>query len=359
MSGVLGVASEIYSNGLYAFGNVVADRMMCKFSPTTDPTSVLRLADLVSPTMTSLTLTGTTDSTSPLTGNLINAGGFGNAGALYNGGHVVVLDTTESTSTDTGSLIVSGGAGIAGNVSAKSISVITNNASDAGMSSMCPSMASSSSTPAIQFGKSASGNDCGVISYNHGSDGSLFNNVTVGLFSDPSVLGITTSTVAVTPTTLSSSTDTGALVVAGGLGVAGAIQAGTVKISSSDQSTSAVTGAMVVAGGIGVSGNLYVGTGGVTRIQNTTESTSSSTGALVCSGGAAINKTTYVGGDINMQGSTGSIRFSNQTTPKRIVLYNNAADDTTRFIGFGLDSYMLRVQLSSVQDGVSFRCGTG
>lgn len=95
------------------------------------------------------------------------------------------------------------------------------------------------------------------------------------------------------------------------------------------------------------------------RVQNTTDSTSSSTGALVCSGGAAINKVIYAGSNISLSSSAGSIRFSNTTAPKRIVLWNNAADDTTRFFGFGLDSYTLRIQTSSTDDRVSFRCGTG
>lgn len=40
-------------------------------------------------------------------------------------------------------------------------------------------------------------------------------------------------------------------------------------------------------------------------------------------------------------------------------MYNHASDDTTRFIGFGLAPYALRIQLMETADNVTFRCGTG
>jgi hypothetical protein len=56
---------------------------------------------------------GSTSSTSTTTGSLINAGGFGNAGALFNGGIISIASTTDSSSTTTGSLITAGGFAVA------------------------------------------------------------------------------------------------------------------------------------------------------------------------------------------------------------------------------------------------------
>ena len=64
-------------------------------------------------TLGALTLANTTVSTTTGTGSLINAGGFGNAGAAYIGGIIRGLDTTNSSSSSTGSIIASGGLGVA------------------------------------------------------------------------------------------------------------------------------------------------------------------------------------------------------------------------------------------------------
>lgn len=91
---MLTVDSDIHSNGLYA-GDVVADKVRCNFSPT-EPTSVLRLTDLTSPTMTSLTVTGSAS----IGGNLAVTG----AARIY--------ATTPATDSTTGSLVVGGGIGV-------------------------------------------------------------------------------------------------------------------------------------------------------------------------------------------------------------------------------------------------------
>lgn len=70
--------------------------------------------------------------------------------------------------------------------------------------------------------------------------------------------------------------------------------AGNTVISATTPSTSSVTGALVVPGGVGVAGNVY--TGGSVFVTSTTVSTSTSTGALVVSGGAAFNGNIYTSG---------------------------------------------------------------
>jgi hypothetical protein len=71
-------------------------------------------------------------------------------------------------------------------------------------------------------------------------------------------------------------------------------------VSSSTNSTSTTTGALQVAGGVGLTGNLYAG--GIVRFSNETESSAASDGAIVVSGGVGIAKNLNVGGDIQVTG---------------------------------------------------------
>ena len=87
-------------------------------------------------------------------------------------------------------------------------------------------------------------------------------------------------------TTQSSSATTGALIVAGGAGIAKKLfvgevitAAGDVTTTSSTASTSATTGAITTAGGLGVAKALYAGEAIVTK--DTTQSSSATTGSLM------------------------------------------------------------------------------
>jgi hypothetical protein len=71
-------------------------------------------------------------------------------------------------------------------------------------------------------------------------------------------------------------------------------------VSSSTNTTSTTTGALQVAGGVGLTGNLYAG--GIVRLTDETESAATSDGALVVSGGVGISKNLNVGGDIQVTG---------------------------------------------------------
>lgn len=116
-------------------------------------------------------------------------------------------------------------------------------------------------------------------------------------------------------TTQSSSVTTGALVVDGGAGIAKNLYVGgVVDISDTIQSTSVTTGSLVVDGGTGIAKNLYVG--GNTAITDTTQSTSTTTGSLQTLGGAGIAKNLYVGGIVDISDATQS---SNVATGALIV----------------------------------------
>jgi len=95
--------------------------------------------------------------------------------------------------------------------------------------------------------------------------------------------------------TASSSTETGAVVVTGGIGVSGAAfiggvgnVAGVLTAANTTESTSTGTGGLVCSGGIGVAKAVRVG--------STTASTSSTTGALIVSGGGGFAKDCTVNG---------------------------------------------------------------
>lgn len=67
----------------------------------------------------------------------------------------------------------------------------------------------------------------------------------------------------------------------------GNITAFTANLTTNTASSSTTTGTLVVAGGVGIGGKVY--TGGSVNITDTTASTNTSTGALIVSGGVGIN----------------------------------------------------------------------
>ena len=74
-----------------------------------------------------------------------------------------------------------------------------------------------------------------------------------------------------------------------------------VKVSNTTVSTTTTSGALVVTGGVGVAGNITVGA----RFKSTddTQSTSTTTGAIITAGGVGIAKNLTVGGDATVTGN--------------------------------------------------------
>jgi hypothetical protein len=109
---------------------------------------------------------------------------------------------------------------------------------------------------------------------------------------------------AIANSAASSSSTTGALVVAGGLGIGGDLNVGgTFGLTSSTNSTSKDTGAFVLAsGGLGVELNITAG-GGIFA-NSTSISYSTSSGALVTAGGAGIAGRLNVGGNVIISSAT-------------------------------------------------------
>ena len=96
---------------------------------------------------------------------------------------------------------------------------------------------------------------------------------------------------------------------------------GVISTSDTTGSTNTTSGALTVAGGIGVAENAYVGGNvgvtGVLSVTNTTTSTNSSTGSLLVSGGAGIAENLNVGGNVVVTGNLqvdGTTATVNSTT---------------------------------------------
>ena len=135
-------------------------------------------------------------------------------------------------------------------------------------------------------------------------------------------------------TTVSNSSSTGALVVAGGVGIGGTLNvfgdvnvngrvnftgvstpviAGsatftTIVITGTNATFSTATGALQVVGGVGVGGGLVIG--GISTVTNTTNSTSTTTGALVITGGVGIGKDTNIGGKVIISSSENATQYA-------------------------------------------------
>ena len=167
------------------------------------------------------------------------------------GTRTTITNTTSATSTITGALRVAGGVGIGGSVYiggqtnvAGSI-IPTNNSVSIG----------SLSNPFAELFLSAN-NSLYVGNVVLSSTGAEL--VVTSLVGSAS---LTIPTISVTSSTISNSTDTGALTVVGGVGIGGALNVGgSVTIDSTAVSTGTNSGALVIGGGVGIGGTLYVNT---------------------------------------------------------------------------------------------------
>ncbi len=183
------------------------------------------------------------------------------------------------------------------------------------------------------------------------------------------------NSVSIEDTTPSSNCSTGALLVAGGIGVCGNLYVGgtinindvtgNINFDSSQDSLSYTTGAIFISGGLGIStstsatsetsggalsvaGGVAIGKnmkiGGEIEIRSTAPSTNAQTGALVVQGGIGVNEAIWIRADANSNnqlklapatnGVESSIAFYSTNT------FNNTATggSSTWFVGQNVDN---------------------
>ena len=257
-----------------------------------------------------------------LNNNIIISDGQGNiraqwafGGGLTHGGAIAITDTTASSSTGTGALIVSGGVGVAGDVYATGF-----------------------------YGSGA--NLTGVVAQT---------------FAGGNVSGITNFT----NNTASSSTNTGALTVTGGLGVGGAVNfgnaltvSGTVSFTQNSAATNTTSGSLRVTGGMGVSGSVYAtsffGSGaGLTGVTSSTATTATNATnvALTASNTNSAFKVPFANTTISTTGNYGLLQdnaaeftYNPNTNTLTVGTLSGTATTATQYNGIVQATYSASIK---------------
>jgi len=243
--------------------------------------------------------TNLTQSTSTNTGAIIIAGGLGLGGNLNMGGDFVTTGTayvwndTESYNTYSGALIVAGGVGIGKNLNVGGAVhvVYTDQATTQTGGALIVDGGVGIASDVIMGG-----------ALDVGQSARIGTNLEVA--SSATIFGLGDS----------ESRSTGALVVAGGLGVAETVNAtrinvNTASINSGTNSTGTTYGDLVVAGGVGIGKETWIG--GKTHILSTaTASSTQGSGALEVYGGVGVGGNLFVAGTMVRTGDISAVKWS-------------------------------------------------
>jgi len=155
--------------------------------------------------------------------------------------------------------------------------------------------------------------------------------------------------VNVASTTISTDLSSGSFITKGGAAIAGNVNIGGVRnvIYSIASSTSSTTGALTISGGLGMGGNLYVG--------STTESDSTTIGSLVVSGGVGIAKNANIGGDVKMGRNSTSFDLSSGS----LIVSGGAAITGNLNIGAKTIIYSIASSISPSTGALTISGGIG
>ena len=315
--GGAGIGGDIWAgSAINANGNITGANLKANGTVTTTDLSVTGNANVVTMTANSqVTFTAATASTNKDTGALvITDGGLGVEGNINAGGNV----------------------GVTGNVSAGNVSatLFTGNVTSTGTSSF--STATFSTLANVTATEPSSGVTSGalVVAGGAGVGGNLHagNVTTAGTFTGNvnavTVAGNVTSTgtssfstanfsvlANVTSTTSSTSTDTGALQVAGGTGIQGNLYVGGLANIGGNLTAQNLSGANVNGNvtSTGISSFSTANFSTVANITANTASTGTTSGALQVAGGAGIQGSVFIGGDANVAGNlaAGTLSLTN------------------------------------------------
>jgi len=248
-----------------------------------------------------ITILNATNAISPTSGALQVVGGLGVGSDGYFAGKLVTQNATQAVSSTTGALVVTGGVGVGGNIFVAGALTATS-----------AIIAGSSATIYLPttggiYNEGISGNQVLQIATNNLGQGIGLWTAGASYNTVYSSGGINFSTNA-TMTSRSAPT-TGTIAVSIDL-------SGNLYAKSGTQSLDTASGALIVAGGVGISKDVNIG--GNTHIQAITVSTGTTNGALTVGGGAGIAGDVYIGGNnlavgggATTRGITGSKIFAN------------------------------------------------
>jgi fibronectin-binding autotransporter adhesin len=195
-------------------------------------------------------------------------------------GVVHITDVTESTEATSGALVVDGGVGVAKNLNVAGATALSTTLSVGGL------MTVDDVTQSLDTTSGALVVDGGVGIVKNLNVGGDFDVVGASTMTSLTVSG----TMSLDATTESDDSTTGALVVAGGVGVAKNLNVGG---ATGLESTLAVTGATTLSSTLSVSGLMTV--------DDVTDSADSTSGALVVDGGIGVAKNLNVGGATGLE----------------------------------------------------------
>jgi hypothetical protein len=295
-----------------------------------------------------VTLYHDTASTSSTTGGLTVSGGAGIAKTSYFGQSVVIQGTTAAGSTTTGALVVTGGVGIGGSLNVFGTIDVANNIEVLSQkevrffnsaNTFYTGLRAGSSSANVTFTLPIADGTANQVLYTNGSAALGWTTVaSVSAITTLNGLTAATQTFATgtsgTDFNISSSTSThtfnipyaGAastgLITTQAQTIAGAKTfSGQTSVTNSTASTSTTTGALIITGGVGIAGSIWSGQHIVT---DTTVSSTTSTGAMLVFGGLGVS------GQVNAASlqTAGNALISGNLTFNGVGVFGNATSDT-------------------------------
>ena len=234
---------------------------------------------------------------------------------LSTGGNIAITSGIASTSATTGALTVTGGVGLTGNIYVGLNAVIGGNLSVLGTTTYVNSTTMDVEDNIIELNTGANGaalsgptlNDVGIRAhYYNAGDKSMF----FGRSNDSGNFEI-----------YSDATETSGNIT----GTYGTVKSGNVVLTGTTNSTTATSGALQVAGGVGIAQDLFVGGGDITTDQTTFNLLNATTTTLNLAGAATT---------IGVGANSGTITIGNPTlvgTQTTQNVYNTTATTVNAF----------------------------
>ena len=128
---------------------------------------------------------------------------------------------------------------------------------------------------------------------------------------------------------------TGAIcLTAGGMAVRNNLACGTLGVNATTDSTTSTDGALVVAGGLGVAKSVHLGstldvaaaaTVNTAHVVDTTDSTAPQNGALIVAGGVGVAKQLHVGGDVHCDALDAAVWSATNPLAGALIVEGGAA----------------------------------